>query len=63
MRKTVFTCDHCGKELDEMKDYSDMEFDNFFDIFRADLCSKCFHELNNIVLKFINKNKDGQGEN
>ena len=63
MHKIVYTCDHCGKELDDMKDYTDMEFDDFFDIFRADLCNKCFHELTNVVSKFINKNKDGQGEN
>lgn len=63
MHKIVYTCDHCGKDLNEMKDYTDMEFDNFFDIFRADLCNKCFHELNNIVLKYVNKDKDGQGEN
>ena len=63
MYKAIYICDHCGKELDEMKDYPDTEFDNFFDIFRADLCTKCFHELNNIVLRYVNKEKDGQGEN
>lgn len=63
MRKTVFTCDHCGKEIDEMKDYTDIEFDNFFEIFKSDLCYQCFHELNDIVFKYVNKNKDGQGEN
>lgn len=62
MQKMLFICDHCGKEIDEMKDYPDTEFDDFFDIVRADLCNQCFHELNNIVLRYINKEKDGQRE-
>lgn len=55
MRKTIFTCDHCGKEMDEMRDYPDMKIDNFIDFVEADLCSDCFRELNEIVLKYINK--------
>lgn len=55
MRKTVFICDHCGKEIDEMKDYSEMKIDNFIDYIETDLCRKCFHELNEMVLKYCNK--------
>ena len=58
MRKTVFTCDHCGKEMDDMRDYSEMKIDNFIDWIETDLCSECFHELNDIVLQFVNKKKD-----
>ena len=58
MRKTVLTCDHCGKELDEMRDYTEIKIDNFIDWFETDLCSECFHELNDIVLQFVNKKKD-----
>ncbi len=55
MRKTIFTCDHCGKEIDEMRDYPDMKIDNFIDFVEADFCSDCFRELNEIVLKYVNK--------
>ena len=55
MRKTVFTCDHCGKEIDEMKDYPEMQIDDFADFIEVDLCSKCYDELNNIVLQYCNK--------
>ena len=58
MRKTVFTCDHCGKEMDDMRDYSEMKIDNFIDWIEVDLCSQCFHELNDIVLQYCNKKKD-----
>ena len=58
MRKTVFTCDHCGKEIDEMKDYSDMKIDNFINYVEADLCSKCFRELDDIVMQYINKKQN-----
>ena len=55
MKKVIYTCDHCGKELDEMDDYTDMDIDNFIDYVRTDLCTKCLEELNEIVLKFVNK--------
>ena len=55
MRKTVFTCDHCGKEIDEMKDYPEMQIDDFADFIEVDLCSGCYDELNNMVLQYCNK--------
>lgn len=55
MKKVIFTCDHCGVELDEMDDYADMEIDDFIDYVNTDLCSDCLSELNEIVLKYINK--------
>lgn len=55
MRKVTFICDHCGKELDEMRDYTETKIDNFIDFVEADLCSDCFRELNEIVLKYVNK--------
>lgn len=55
MRKTVFTCDHCGKELDEMHDYTEIEIRDFADYIEIDLCAKCYDELNNIVLQYCNK--------
>ena len=55
MKKTIITCDHCGKELDEMKDYVDMEIDDFINWYEVDLCDECFHELDGIVRQYVNK--------
>jgi DNA-directed RNA polymerase subunit RPC12/RpoP len=55
MRKTIYTCDHCGKELNEMNDCIEIIVDNFIDVVYTDLCSDCERELNEIILKYINK--------
>ncbi len=55
MQKRVYICDHCGKELNEIQDYTEMEIRDFADYVETDLCSKCYDELNNIVLKYCNK--------
>ena len=55
MRKEVYICDHCGKELNPMKDYTDFEIDNFNFVKEVDLCEKCFDELGNLVKKFVSK--------
>ncbi len=55
MKKTTITCDHCGKELDPKQDYTDMQIDDFVDWYEVDLCSECFHELNDIILQYVNK--------
>lgn len=54
MRETKIYCDHCGKVLDEMKDYTDTEIE-VKSWFKCDLCSDCINELNNIVLSFCKK--------
>ena len=58
MHKMLFICDHCGKEIDELRDYTDMKIDNFINYAETDLCSECFRELDDMVLKFINKKKN-----
>ena len=58
MKKQIVACDHCGKELDSMHDYTNMEIDDFVDWYEVDLCSECFHELNDMVLQYCNKKKD-----
>ena len=60
MKKTVFTCDHCGKEIDELHSYTDMTIDDFDDIVEVDLCFNCYKELNDIVMQYINKKKDAK---
>ena len=58
MHKIVYTCDHCGKEISEMRDYTDMKIDNFINYVEADLCSECFRKLDDMVLQYVNKKKN-----
>lgn len=37
-------CDHCGKELNNMEDYSECEITVGYNEFYFDLCKEC-HEL------------------
>lgn len=55
------TCDHCGKRLDEMQDYIDIELSDFGTI-KADLCAGCFEKINEIIKDFV-KNKMVGGKN
>ena len=55
MKEFVITCDHCGKKLDEMKDFIDTEFDTIDEWFKADLCSECHTEISNTIKKFCGK--------
>ena len=54
MKKTVFYCDHCGKEIDEMHDYTDQEI-GLFGYETADLCTECMEELDRNIKKFCGK--------
>lgn len=58
MRKITYTCDHCGKELDEKHDSIDIIVDNFLTVTYTDLCLKCEKELDEIILKYLNKKQD-----
>lgn len=60
MQEMVFTCDHCGKKLDGMKDYTDTEFDTINEWFKADLCTECYKEISCIIKQFCNRK--GQDE-
>ena len=60
MRDTRIYCDHCGKVLDEMKDYVDTQIE-VRHFFQADLCAKCIDEIDRIVLEFCGK-KGGEAE-
>ena len=55
MMERVYTCDHCGKKMNEMVDFPDMEFDDVNEYFRADLCRGCLEELTNLVMGFCGK--------
>lgn len=57
MTETRTYCDHCGVELNNMKDYIDICIDDFYSYFDTDLCKDCFMELNNMVRKFCGKDE------
>jgi hypothetical protein len=54
MREIKDYCDHCGKELNCMKDYGDTEI-VVLTSFKADLCAECIVSLDEIALKFCKK--------
>ena len=56
MKKTTHICDHCGKEINPMNDYTDTEIDDFDFIKEVDLCKNCFKQLSDIVRQFIKEN-------
>ena len=58
MKKRLCFCDHCGKEIDALSAFADVNIDNFIDHMKVDLCRKCFRELNDIVLQYVNTKKD-----
>ena len=55
MKTTKIYCDHCGKELDEMKDYTDMEIDSIKHFVKGDLCKDCVEIFDKMVREFLNK--------
>lgn len=52
MQKTITYCDHCGKELDIMKDYCDMKIDVCSHLYDVDLCTECYRELDYMISQF-----------
>lgn len=62
MRKTVITCDHCGKKINEMIDYPDIEFDVLNESFQADLCSGCYMEIGRIIKQFCKRGCQNEKE-
>ena len=52
MRVCYNTCDHCGKQLDEMNDYADYGLNNFTEV---DLCKDCLNELETIIKNFLHR--------
>ena len=50
-------CDHCGKELDTMKDFNDTQIDMAHKWCVVDLCSECLDELYDMVTEFCAKRR------
>lgn len=57
MKKTIYTCDHCGKELDEMQDFPECETDVNGELIRFDLCENCFNKLGTETRDFLSGNR------
>lgn len=48
-----YTCDHCGKKLDDMKDYPDCVIDVCYNTVQCDLCADCVSKLGDLVVGFV----------
>ena len=56
MRIEKYKCDHCGKSLDEDRDYIDSEIDMGICRVDADLCEECAEKLKRIIMFFLTEN-------
>ena len=50
-------CDHCGKELDNIKDYIDTDINTAYDHTTQDLCQDCVKKLWEIIGEFCSAQK------
>lgn len=48
-------CDHCGKEIEVMRDYDEIDIEVCAQWFKVDLCKECGEQLNKIVAEFCKK--------
>lgn len=46
-------CDHCGKKLNEMTDYTESEIRIAYTDIEADLCIVCLEKLVKLVKAFV----------
>ena len=60
MKETKIYCDHCGKELDTMKDYTDLDIDLCAYVVHCDLCKNCISKLNLEIAVFTHQHKNTQ---
>lgn len=58
MIKTEIFCDHCGKKLDPMSDYTDVTIEAAHKWINADLCTDCLEKLYLKIGEFV-KAKEG----
>jgi hypothetical protein len=60
MKRLVYTCDHCGKEITG-SEYTDYEIGDFSVYLRKDLCKSCYDELytelDNVIENFCKNEK------
>lgn len=56
MTETKTYCDHCGKELNNMKDYPDTEI-MLLKYIQTDLCKDCINELQELIERFVKEHE------
>lgn len=55
MKENNVLCDHCGKHLDRMTDYEDINIELGHLWRQHDLCAECLEELKSLVDNFCDK--------
>ena len=55
MKDNKIYCDHCGKELDTMHDFDDIQIDMAHKWTTADLCAECLDKLYDLVCDFCER--------
>ncbi len=55
MTITKTYCDHCGKKLDEMSDYTGLGFKVCHKEHKVDLCEDCFEKLDKTIKEFCKR--------
>ena len=58
MQKIQYKCDHCGKEIDDFNDYTDLEIELASFHKCVDLCTDCYNQLAIIVYEFTTCKKE-----
>ena len=61
MTKVTHYCDHCGKELDTIKDYLCCEVD-IYERIQMDICAGCLEKLTNMIKDFCSYGERREGE-
>lgn len=61
MKENKVLCDHCGKKLNNMEDYIDVEIE-LGHIWRShDLCSECIEGLKDVIDEYCAKYQTEKG--
>lgn len=62
MTITKMYCDHCGKELNDMIDYTCCEVEVEYETISTDLCKDCLELLSTTIKQFCSTAKGGESE-
>lgn len=57
MKKEIYICDHCGKEIEPKDGFIEQELDDLDFYIRVDLCEECYQELSKYVYDFVRKSE------
>lgn len=61
MKENKIYCDHCGKELNRMTDYDDINIELGHIWRKHDLCAECLEELKTLVDNFCTAHQTEKG--